>query len=31
LRLALKDSGSRRHSAMIPESQPLWAVTGEAR
>ena len=31
LRLALKDSGARRHSVMIPEAKPLWAVTREAR
>jgi len=31
LRLALKDSGARRHSVMIPEAQPLWAVTREVR
>ena len=31
LRLALKDSSSRRHSVMIPEAQTLWAVTREAR
>ena len=31
LRLALKDSGSRRHSVMIPEAKPPWAVTREVR
>jgi hypothetical protein len=31
LRLALKASSSRRHSVMIPEAQPLWAVTREVR
>jgi hypothetical protein len=28
LRLALKDSGSRRHSVMIPDTQTPWAVGG---
>jgi hypothetical protein len=26
LRLALKDSGARRHNVAIPEARPLWAV-----
>jgi hypothetical protein len=29
LRLALKDSGARRHNMAMPESQPLWAVSHE--
>ena len=31
LRLALKDSSARRHSVMIPEARPLWAISREAR